>query len=599
MALLHIAYERLLNAVHNEDTLANYHAEGRRLGRLLYEGRWLDPQSLMMRESIQRWIASAGHRPGHPAAAPRRRLLDRRHPRRELQLPPRQALDGAGRERRLRPGRPDRPADDAQPRHRRQPRQARGVRRASRSSRGSCSSRTARSSASSRAGGYDQITDNPLAPGRRRRRARPRRHGVRHRLSPGRVCGHTDGCARTQIHFRVCRPPARPRRPPPGPGSPVPPVTSAPPPCSRWRPTTSGTGRSRPRTARGWAWSRRRASPRSSTGSAATRSAAAVTADVFGTAPRELTRSISLAQTLDLIRTVIAVVEREIADLAVPGEGDLAREAVLRYSREVAFSAAEVYAQAAEARGAWDARLESLVVDAVIRGEADESMQSRAAALGWGSVTERRRRGRLHAPGRAGARAHRPAPRRAAPRRRAARRHPRPADHLHRRQRRPTRWRWPPPSTRTSATAPSSSVPRSPTSSPPAAAPGPRSPATPPRPRGPRRRGRCTPTTCSPSAPSSATCRRAGRSSPASSGRSPRARAAPCSRRQRPTSTAASGSRAPRGRSSCTPTRCATASPASPRPIGYDLTDPHDAQTVRTALAFHRLGPVARATPRP
>jgi argininosuccinate synthase len=58
MALLWIAYERLLNAVHNEDTIANYHAEGRRLGRLLYEGRWLDPQSLMLRESIQRWIAS-------------------------------------------------------------------------------------------------------------------------------------------------------------------------------------------------------------------------------------------------------------------------------------------------------------------------------------------------------------------------------------------------------------------------------------------------------------------------------------------------------------------------------------------------------------
>ncbi len=58
MALLWIAYERLLNAVHNEDTIANYHAEGRRLGRLLYEGRWLDPQSLMMREAIQRWIAS-------------------------------------------------------------------------------------------------------------------------------------------------------------------------------------------------------------------------------------------------------------------------------------------------------------------------------------------------------------------------------------------------------------------------------------------------------------------------------------------------------------------------------------------------------------
>jgi argininosuccinate synthase len=59
MALLHITYERLLNAIHNEDTIANYHAEGRRLGRLLYEGRWLDPQSLMIRESIQRWVASA------------------------------------------------------------------------------------------------------------------------------------------------------------------------------------------------------------------------------------------------------------------------------------------------------------------------------------------------------------------------------------------------------------------------------------------------------------------------------------------------------------------------------------------------------------
>ena len=59
MALLHIAYERLISAIHNEDTIANYHAEGRRLGRLLYEGRWLDPQSLMLRESLMRWVASA------------------------------------------------------------------------------------------------------------------------------------------------------------------------------------------------------------------------------------------------------------------------------------------------------------------------------------------------------------------------------------------------------------------------------------------------------------------------------------------------------------------------------------------------------------
>ncbi|MEY4899151.1 MAG: argininosuccinate synthase [Actinomycetota bacterium] len=59
MALLHIAYERLLSAIHNEDTLASYAAEGRRMGRLLYEGRWLDPQTLMLRESLTKWVASA------------------------------------------------------------------------------------------------------------------------------------------------------------------------------------------------------------------------------------------------------------------------------------------------------------------------------------------------------------------------------------------------------------------------------------------------------------------------------------------------------------------------------------------------------------
>ncbi len=59
MALLWIAYERLVNAIHNEDTVATYHDQGRRLGRLLYEGRWLDPQGLMLRESLQRWVGSA------------------------------------------------------------------------------------------------------------------------------------------------------------------------------------------------------------------------------------------------------------------------------------------------------------------------------------------------------------------------------------------------------------------------------------------------------------------------------------------------------------------------------------------------------------
>ena len=59
MALLHITYERLVNAIHNEDTVASYHNEGRKLGRLMYEGRWFDPQALMLSESLQRWVGSA------------------------------------------------------------------------------------------------------------------------------------------------------------------------------------------------------------------------------------------------------------------------------------------------------------------------------------------------------------------------------------------------------------------------------------------------------------------------------------------------------------------------------------------------------------
>ena len=110
----------------------------------------------------------------------------------------------------------------------------------------------------------------------------------------------------------------------------------------------------------------------------------AISADVFGTAPRELTRAVSLQQTVELVRVVIAVVEEQIEQIA-PGDEAVVREAVLRYSREIAFAAAQVYAQAAEARGALDARLESLVVDALLRGEADDSLRSRASALGWGS----------------------------------------------------------------------------------------------------------------------------------------------------------------------------------------------------------------------
>jgi len=59
MALLFITYERLVNAIHNEGTVEEYHTMGRRLGRLLYEGRWLDPQSLMLQSSLTQWVASA------------------------------------------------------------------------------------------------------------------------------------------------------------------------------------------------------------------------------------------------------------------------------------------------------------------------------------------------------------------------------------------------------------------------------------------------------------------------------------------------------------------------------------------------------------
>ena len=59
LALLFIAYERLVSAIHNEGTIATYHEQGRKLGRLLYEGRWFDPQSLMLRQSLTSWVASA------------------------------------------------------------------------------------------------------------------------------------------------------------------------------------------------------------------------------------------------------------------------------------------------------------------------------------------------------------------------------------------------------------------------------------------------------------------------------------------------------------------------------------------------------------
>ncbi|HEX2132632.1 MAG TPA: helix-turn-helix domain-containing protein [Actinophytocola sp.] len=109
-----------------------------------------------------------------------------------------------------------------------------------------------------------------------------------------------------------------------------------------------------------------------------------LTADAFRQAPRDLSRWISLRQTVELVRVAVHVIEREVPDLAADDEErQVLTEAVLRYGREVAFTSAMSYASAAETRGAWDARLEASVVDAIVRGDAEESLLSRAAALGW------------------------------------------------------------------------------------------------------------------------------------------------------------------------------------------------------------------------
>ena len=107
--------------------------------------------------------------------------------------------------------------------------------------------------------------------------------------------------------------------------------------------------------------------------------------EVFGTAPRELARAVSLQHAVEMVRVIIDAVEAEVGELAAPGDEAELREAVLTYAREIAFSAALVYARTAEARGAWDARLEALVVDSLVRGEAEDSLRSWASALNWSS----------------------------------------------------------------------------------------------------------------------------------------------------------------------------------------------------------------------
>jgi hypothetical protein len=109
-----------------------------------------------------------------------------------------------------------------------------------------------------------------------------------------------------------------------------------------------------------------------------------LTGEVFATAPQAMARSVTLQHTVELVRTAIAVAEDNLPTLAGPGEESLVREELLRFSREIAFAAARVYASAAEDRGSWDRRLEALVMDNLISGSVvGDPLPSQLAALGW------------------------------------------------------------------------------------------------------------------------------------------------------------------------------------------------------------------------
>ncbi|WP_425546700.1 PucR family transcriptional regulator [Brooklawnia cerclae] len=104
---------------------------------------------------------------------------------------------------------------------------------------------------------------------------------------------------------------------------------------------------------------------------------------IFNVAPRALTRKVTLHQTVDLIRTTIDVVEAQIGLLMPRGDRPALQTAILHYSREIAFASAEVYAHAAELRVTWDERVESQVVDAIVRSDSHDELLSRASTLGW------------------------------------------------------------------------------------------------------------------------------------------------------------------------------------------------------------------------
>lgn len=107
--------------------------------------------------------------------------------------------------------------------------------------------------------------------------------------------------------------------------------------------------------------------------------------ELFARTPRNLVGTLALQQTVELVRTIVSVVEDSVAEIAGDNRIRQAylRESLLRYSREVAFAAAEVFAAAAESRGAWDARLQDLILDAILTNEAESTIESRAVAAGW------------------------------------------------------------------------------------------------------------------------------------------------------------------------------------------------------------------------
>lgn len=112
-----------------------------------------------------------------------------------------------------------------------------------------------------------------------------------------------------------------------------------------------------------------------------------LTGETFATAPSAMARSVTLQQTVELVRTAIAVAEDNLPTLADPEDEPVVREELLRFSREIAFAAARVYASAAEDRGSWDRRLEALVIDNLVSGSVlGDPLPSQLAALGWHDV---------------------------------------------------------------------------------------------------------------------------------------------------------------------------------------------------------------------